>query len=245
MFDYQAPAELLKDRVILITGANRGIGAALARGCAALGARVILQGRDAAALDQVRDEIQASGGQAAETLVLDLEQADAAAYAALAARLQQRHGRLDGLIHNAGLLGPRVLLEETPAPALAQVLQVNVQAGFALTQALLPLLKAADQASVIFTSSSVGRKGRAGWGAYSVSKFATEGLMQVWAEELADAGVRVNSVNPGGTRTAMRAAAYPDEDPARVPAPEAILPVYLYLLGPASQGTTGQALNAQ
>ncbi|WP_454253375.1 YciK family oxidoreductase [Pseudomonas sp. Marseille-Q7302] len=245
MFDYQAPAELLKDRVILITGANRGIGAALARGCAALDARVILQGRDAAALDQVRDEIQASGGQAAETLVLDLEQADAAAYAALAARLQQRHGRLDGLVHNAGLLGPRVLLEETPAPALAQVLQVNVQAGFALTQALLPLLKAADQASVIFTSSSVGRKGRAGWGAYSVSKFATEGLMQVWAEELADAGVRVNSVNPGGTRTAMRAAAYPDEDPARVPAPEDILPVYLYLLGPASQGTTGQALNAQ
>ncbi|WCE10382.1 MULTISPECIES: YciK family oxidoreductase [Pseudomonas] len=245
MFDYQAPAELLKDRVILITGANRGIGAALARGCAALGARVILQGRDTAALDQVRDEIQASGGQAAETLVLDLEQADAAAYAALAARLQQRHGRLDGLVHNAGLLGPRVLLEETPAPALAQVLQVNVQAGFALTQALLPLLKAADQASVIFTSSSVGRKGRAGWGAYSVSKFATEGLMQVWAEELADAGIRVNSVNPGGTRTAMRAAAYPDEDPARVPAPEDILPVYLYLLGPASQGTTGQALNAQ
>lgn len=245
MFDYQAPAELLKDRVILITGANRGIGAALARGCAALGARVILQGRDTAALDQVRDEIQASGGQAAETLVLDLEQADAAAYAALAARVQQRHGRLDGLVHNAGLLGPRVLLEETPAPALAQVLQVNVQAGFALTQALLPLLKAADQASVIFTSSSVGRKGRAGWGAYSVSKFATEGLMQVWAEELADAGIRVNSVNPGGTRTAMRAAAYPDEDPARVPAPEDILPVYLYLLGPASQGTTGQALNAQ
>ncbi len=245
MFDYQAPAELLKDRVILITGANRGIGAALARGCAALGARVILQGRDTAALDQVRDDIQASGGQAAETLVLDLEQADAAAYAALAARVQQRHGRLDGLVHNAGLLGPRVLLEETPAPALAQVLQVNVQAGFALTQALLPLLKAADQASVIFTSSSVGRKGRAGWGAYSVSKFATEGLMQVWAEELADAGIRVNSVNPGGTRTAMRAAAYPDEDPARVPAPEDILPVYLYLLGPASQGTTGQALNAQ
>ena len=177
--------------------------------------------------------------------MLDLEQADAAAYAALATRLQQRHGRLDGLVHNAGLLGPRVLLEETPAPALAQVLQVNVQAGFALTQALLPLLKAADQASVIFTSSSVGRKGRAGWGAYSVSKFATEGLMQVWAEELADAGIRVNSVNPGGTRTAMRAAAYPDEDPVRVPAPEDILPVYLYLLGPASQGTTGQALNAQ
>ncbi|RED01862.1 MULTISPECIES: YciK family oxidoreductase [Pseudomonadaceae] len=244
MFDYQAPAELLKDRIILVTGANRGIGAALAKGCAALGASVILQGRDAAALDQVCQEILASGGQV-ETLVLDLEQADAAAYAAVAERLRQRHGRLDGLVHNAGLLGPRVLLEETPAAALAQVLQVNVQAGFALTQALLPLLRAAGEASLIFTSSSVGRKGRGGWGAYSVSKFATEGLMQVWAEELAEDGIRVNSVNPGGTRTAMRAAAYPEEDPARVPAAEAILPVYLYLLGPASRGTTGQALNAQ
>lgn len=244
MFDYQAPADLLRNRVILVTGANRGIGAALAKGCATLGARVILQGRDAAALDQVSQEIQASGGQA-ETLLLDLEQADAAAYAAVAELLQQRHGRLDGLVHNAGLLGPRVLLEQTPAAALAQVMQVNVHAGFALTQALLPLLRASADASVIFTSSSVGRKGRASWGAYSVSKFATEGLMQVWAEELAEAGIRVNSVNPGGTRTAMRAAAYPEEDPARVPVPEAILPVYLYLLGPAGRGTTGQALNAQ
>lgn len=244
MFDYQAPADLLRDRIILVTGANRGIGAALAKGCATLGARVILQGRDAAALDRVSQEIQANGGQA-EPLTLDLEQADAAAYAAVAELLQQRHGRLDGLVHNAGLLGPRVLLEQTPAAALAQVMQVNVHAGFALTQALLPLLRASADASVVFTSSSVGRKGRAGWGAYSVSKFATEGLMQVWAEELADAGIRVNSVNPGGTRTAMRAAAYPEEDPERVPLPEAILPVYLYLLGPAGRGTTGQALNAQ
>ena len=244
MFDYQAPADLLSDRIILVTGANRGIGAALGKGCAALGAQVILQGRDAAALERVRGEIQASGGRA-ETLVLDLEQADAAAYAAVAEHLQRRHGRLDGLVHNAGLLGPRVPLEATPAAALAQVMQVNVQAGFALTQALLPLLKASSDASVIFTSSSVGRKGRAGWGAYSVSKFATEGLMQVWAEELAAAEIRVNSVNPGGTRTAMRAAAYPEEDPARLPTPDTILPVYLYLLGPASRGTTGQALNAQ
>lgn len=244
MFDYQAPADLLRDRIILVTGANRGIGAALAKGCATLGARVILQGRDAAALDRVSQEIQANGGQT-ESLTLDLEQADATAYAAVAELLQQRHGRLDGLVHNAGLLGPRVLLEQTPPAALAQVMQVNVHAGFALTQALLPLLRASADASVVFTSSSVGRKGRAGWGAYSVSKFATEGLMQVWAEELADAGIRVNSVNPGGTRTAMRAAAYPEEDPARVPVPEAILPVYLYLLGPAGRGTTGQALNAQ
>lgn len=245
MFDYHAPADLLRDRIILITGANRGIGAALAKGCATLGARVILQGRDAAALDRVRDDILASGGQAAATLVLDLEQAEVTTYATAAQRLQTEFGRLDGLVHNAGLLGPRVPLESTSPAALAQVMQVNVHAGFTLTQALLPLLRASADASVIFTSSSVGRKGRAGWGAYSVSKFATEGLMQVWAEELADASIRVNSVNPGGTRTAMRAAAYPAEDPARVPAPEAILPVYLYLLGSASRGTTGQALNAQ
>ena len=163
MFDYHAPADLLRDRIILITGANRGIGAALAKGCATLGARVILQGRDAAALDRVRDDILASGGQAAVTLVLDLEQAEATTYAAAAQRLQTEFGRLDGLVHNAGLLGPRVPLEATPAAALTQVMQVNVQAGFALTQALLPLLKASSDASVIFTSSSVGRKGRAGW----------------------------------------------------------------------------------
>jgi NAD(P)-dependent dehydrogenase (short-subunit alcohol dehydrogenase family) len=127
-----------------------------------------------------------------------------------------------------------------------EVMQVNVNAMFMLTSALLPLLKRSQDGSVVFTSSSVGRKGRAYWGAYGVSKFATEGLMQTLADELQGvAPVRANSINPGATRTDMRAQAYPAEDPSNNPSPEAIMPVYLYLLGPDSAGVSGQAFNAQ
>jgi len=126
------------------------------------------------------------------------------------------------------------------------VMQVNVNATFMLTSALLPLLKLSSDASVVFTSSSVGRKGRAYWGAYAVSKFATEGLMQVLADEVDGvAPVRANSINPGATRTDMRAQAYPGENPASNPLPEAIMPVYLYLMGPDSSGVNGQAFDAQ
>jgi NAD(P)-dependent dehydrogenase (short-subunit alcohol dehydrogenase family) len=157
-----------------------------------------------------------------------------------------RHGALDGLLHNASIIGPRCALDQVPGEDFIEVMQVNVNATFLLTQALLPLLKSAADPSVVFTSSSVGRKGRACWGAYGVSKFATEGLMQTLADELEGFGTaRSNSINPGGTRTDMRALAYPDEDPARTPLPEDILPVYLYLLGPDSQGVNGQAFNAQ
>ncbi len=127
-----------------------------------------------------------------------------------------------------------------------RVMQINVNAMFMLTSALLPLLKLSEDASVVFTSSSVGRKGRAYWGAYAVSKFATEGLMQVLADE-ADGTypVRSNSINPGATRTAMRAHAYPGENPVNNPEPDAIMPVYLYLMGPDSKGVNGQQFNAQ
>eukprot|EP01132_Coremiostelium_polycephalum_P023827 gene23827-28476_t len=110
-----------------------------------------------------------------------------------------------------------------------------------LTSTLLPLLKLSQDASVVFTSSSVGRKGRAYWGAYGVSKFATEGLMQTLADELDNvAPVRANSINPGATRTSMRAQAYPGENPTDNPTPEEIMPVYLYLMGPDSTGINGQ-----
>jgi NAD(P)-dependent dehydrogenase (short-subunit alcohol dehydrogenase family) len=125
-------------------------------------------------------------------------------------------------------------------------MQVNVNAAFYLTRALMPLLRESDDASVLFTSSSVGRKGRAFWGAYAVSKFATEGMMQVLADELENVSrIRVNSINPGATRTRMRALAYPAEDASILKTPEQIVPAYLYLLGPASTGVTGQALDAQ
>ena len=125
-------------------------------------------------------------------------------------------------------------------------MQVNLNAPFLLTQACLKLLKSATNASIVFTSSSVGRKARAYWGAYSISKFATEGMMQVLADELeTNTTIRVNSINPGATRTAMRAMAYPAEDPMTLPPPEAIMSLYLYLMGVDSHEINGQALNVQ
>ena len=144
------------------------------------------------------------------------------------------------------ILGPRTPLEQLSGDNFMRVMQVNVNATFMLTSTLLPLLKLSKDASVIFTSSSVGRKGRAYWGAYATSKFANEGLMQVLADEMD--GIcpgRANSINPGATRTGMRAQAYPGENPANNPLPEAIMPIYLYLMGPDSIGVNGQAFDAQ
>ncbi|POD74001.1 YciK family oxidoreductase [Pseudomonas syringae group genomosp. 3] len=246
MFDYSAHPELLKGRVILVTGAARGIGAAAARAYAAHGASVVLLGRTEASLAEVSDQINSAGQPQPLIIALDLESATAQQYRELATRVEHEFGRLDGLLHNASIIGPRTPLEQLPDEDFMQVMHVNVNATFMLTRALLPLLKRSEDASIAFTSSSVGRKGRANWGAYGVSKFATEGLMQTLADELEGVtAVRANSINPGATRTGMRAQAYPDENPLNNPAPEDIMPVYLYLMGPDSTGINGQALNAQ
>lgn len=246
MFNYQAPPRLLANRVILVTGAARGIGAAAARAYAAHGATVILLGRTAPALRAVAESIKQAGHAEPVVFTLDLETASTSDYEKLEVSIDDRFGRLDGVLHNASLLGPRTTLDEIPDESFAKVMHVNVNATFMLTRALLPLLHRSMDASVVFTSSSVGRKGRAQWGAYAVSKFATEGLMQTLADELKEGcQIRANSVNPGGTRTAMRAEAYPDEDPERNPTPEQIMPVYLYLMGPDSANVNGQAFDAQ
>ncbi|KPB84717.1 YciK family oxidoreductase [Pseudomonas syringae pv. tomato] len=246
MFDYSAHPELLKGRVILVTGAARGIGAAAARAYAAHGASVVLLGRTEASLAEVSDQIKSAGQPQPLIIALNLENATAQQYRELAARVEHEFGHLDGLLHNASIIGPRTPLEQLPDEDFMQVMHVNVNATFMLTRALLPLLKRSEDASIAFTSSSVGRKGRANWGAYGVSKFATEGLMQTLADELEGVtAVRANSINPGATRTGMRAQAYPDENPLNNPAPEDIMPVYLYLMGPDSTGINGQALNAQ
>jgi NAD(P)-dependent dehydrogenase (short-subunit alcohol dehydrogenase family) len=245
MYDYSAPPQLLAGQVILITGAGRGIGAAVAQSAADLGATLILLGRSEANLNEVGQRIETAGHPRPTTLVFDLQSAEPRDYHSLADQLQASHGRLDGLLHNASIIGPRTALKAIDGAEFMSVMQVNVNATFLLTQALLPLLEQAPAASVVFTSSSVGRKGRAHWGAYGVSKFATEGLMQTLADEFAGTPARSNSVNPGATRTDMRALAYPDENPARNPWPADIMPVYLYLLGPDSQGVNGQALDAQ
>ncbi len=245
MFDYTAPADLLKDRVILVTGAGRGIGAEAARTYAAHGATVLLLGKTEKRLNAVYDEIVAAGHSEPVVIPLDLEKAAPEAYQELAAMVESEFGRLDGLLHNASILGPRTPLEQLAGENFAKVMQINVNAMFMLNSAMLPLLRLSKDASVIFTSSSVGRKGRAYWGAYAVSKFATEGLMQVMADECDDTSIRANSVNPGATRTDMRAHAYPGENPLNNPIPAEIMPVYLYLMGAESTGVTGQAFDAQ
>lgn len=246
MFDYSARPGLLKDRVILVTGAGRGIGAAAAKTFAAHGATVLLLGKTEENLNRVYDEIEAAGHPQPVVIPLNLETALPHQYDELAATIETEFGRLDGLLHNASILGPRTPLEQLSGDNFMRVMHINVNAMFMLTSTLLPLLKLSEDASVVFTSSSVGRKGRAYWGAYAVSKFATEGLMQVLADEVdGTCAVRANSINPGATRTDMRAHAYPGENPQSRPAPEEIMPVYLYLMGPDSQGVNGQALDAQ
>ncbi|PRB80614.1 YciK family oxidoreductase [Pseudomonas sp. MYb185] len=246
MFDYSAPPNLLQGRVILITGAGDGIGRACALSCAAHGATVVLLGRTLSKLEAVYDEIEAAGHPQPAICPLNLETAAEKDYDDLADQLFDTFGKLDGLVHNAALLGPRTLLDSVKNEAWQQLMQVNVNAPFALTKAMMPLLRAAPDASVVFVSSSVGRKARAYWGPYAVSKFAIEGLMQVMADEQEGTSeIRVNSVNPGATRTAMRKAAYPAEEPENNPEPAQIMPVFLYLLGPESKKVNGQALNAR
>ena len=246
MFDYQARPDLLQGRVILVTGAGRGIGAAAAKTFAAHGATVLLLGKTEANLSAVYDEIEAAGHPQPAVIPFNLETALAHQYDELAAMLESEFGKIDGLLHNAAIIGPRTPLEQLSGDNFMRVMQINVNAMFMLTSTLLPLLKLSDDASVVFTSSSVGRKGRAYWGAYAVSKFATEGLMQTLADEVDGiSNVRANSINPGATRTSMRAQAYPGENPTNNPEPEAIMPVYLYLMGPDSKGVNGQAFDAQ
>jgi len=201
MFDYSARPELLKDRVILVTGAGRGIGAAAAKTFAAHGATVLLLGKTEANLTEVYDAIEAAGHPQPAVIPFNLETALPHQYDELAAMIETEFGHLDGLLHNASIIGPRTPLEQLSGENFMRVMQVNVNAMFMLTSTLLPLLKLSQDASVVFTSSSVGRKGRAYWGAYGVSKFATEGLMQTLADELDTvAPVRANSINPGATR---------------------------------------------
>lgn len=244
--DYQAPADLLKDKIILVTGAGDGIGRVAAKTYAAHGATVILLGRTVPKLEAVYDEIEAAGGAKPAILPVDLSGVKWEELEFLAQGVEQEFGRLDGLLHNASLLGQRTPMANYHYSVWQQVMQVNVNAAFGLTKAMLPLLEEAKAASVIFTGSGVGLKGRAYWGAYAVSKFATEGMMQVLADEVDGvSNIRVNSINPGATRTNMRAAAYPAEDPKTVAAPEEIMPTYLYLMGDDSIGVNGKQFNAQ
>lgn len=246
MQNYVAAADLLNDRVLLITGASAGIGRVAALTCAAHGATVILLGRDNDKLNAVYDEIVAAGHPTPAILTLDLSQANAVSCCEVADVIESTFGRLDGILHNAAVLGEITPLEMYDPDTWDFVMNVNLRAPFVLTQALLPLLKQSPDASVVMTTSSVGRRARAFWGAYAISKCGIEGLVQMLSDELAAiSAIRVNAINPGGTRTNMRASAFPGENPETVRTPEELMPLYLYLLGPDSAGITGQSFDAQ
>lgn len=237
---------LLAGRVIAITGASDGIGRAVALAAAAHGAQLILIGRTVRKLQAVHSDITALHGDCAQIAVLDLEKALAPDYDQLADAINTHYGRLDGLVHCAGILGTLTPIEHYDVPTWCKVLHVNVTAAFVLTQVLLPLLRQSADGSVLFTSSGVGRQGRAYWGAYSVSKFAVEGLAQVLAAETSgNTAVRVNAVNPGPVRTLMRRQAFPSENVDKLALPADIAPTYLWLLGPDARGLTGQSIDAQ
>lgn len=243
---YLARTDLLQGKTILVTGAGDGIGRAAALCYAQHGATVLLLGRTGSKLEAVYDEIESAGLAKPAIIELDLATATEENYQTLASGLANEFSHLDGILHNAGILGDRRPIESAVYAVWQEVMQVNVNAQFLLTRHLLPLLQAAPAASIVFTSSSVGRTGRAYWGAYAVSKFATEGFMQVLADELENTSkVRVNSLNPGATNTAMRRSAYPAEKPTSNPAPEDIMASYLYLMGDDSAGVTGEAFDAR
>lgn len=244
--NYHPRPNLLEGKTVLVTGAGAGIGRVASMTYAAVGATVVLVGRTGSKLEAVYDDIESRGGPKPAIVEMDLATAGEDSYATLADGLGGEFPHLDGLLHNAGLLGEMRPIESSSYAAWQDVMQVNVNAQFLLTRHLLPLLQQAPNASIIFTSSSVGRTGRAYWGSYAVSKFATEGLMQVLAGELENtSNVRVNSLNPRATNTTMRRTAYPGETPTDNPSPEDIMLPYLFLMGDDSLGVTGRMFDAR
>jgi NAD(P)-dependent dehydrogenase (short-subunit alcohol dehydrogenase family) len=230
----------LRDKVTLITGASQGLGRALALAFAREGARVVVNARSEESVRPVAGEVEDAG---AEVLAVAADVSKGADVERLVGESVERFGKIDVLVNNAGLLGPRVAIEDYPEEEWRRIIDANLTGPFLVSRAAIPYLS--DGASIINVVSGVSVEGRAEWGAYSVSKFGMEGLNQILAAELAERGVRVNAVDPGGMRTDMRAAAYPEEDPQTRITPEENTAVFLYLASDESKGVTGERFKAQ
>src|SRR5919107_1061653 len=230
----------LKDKVALITGASQGLGRALALAFAREGARVVVNARSEESVRPIAGEVEDVG---AEVLAVAADVSEGADAGRLIDETVDRFGRIDVLVNNAGLLGPRVAIGDYPEDEWRRVIDANLTGPFLVSRAAIPHLS--EGASIINLVSGVSVEGRAEWGAYSVSKFGLEGLNQILAAELAERGVRVNAVDPGGMRTDMRAAAYPEEDPQTRITPEENTAVFVYLASDESEGVTGERFKAQ
>ena len=240
---YQARQDLLKDKIILVTGAGDGIGKAAAKSFAAHGATVILLGRTTKKLEQVYDEISAADSTEAAIYPMNLEGASPKDFNDLANTLEEQFGALHGLLHNAAFLGSTTPIEQYDAELWYKVMQINLNAPFLMTQALLPLLSKTDDASIVFT---VDDQSTAYWGAYGVSKAATIGFMKILSDEKdSETILKVNAINPGTVKTALRMKAFPGEDPGQLAKPDEIMDTYLYLMGEDSKSETGKIFLAQ
>lgn len=246
MFNYSAPEHLLKDRIILVTGAGDGIGKAAAKAYAQYGATVILLGKTLEKLELVYDEIEQSNGPKPAIYPMNLEGATAKDYDDMQTTLDNEFGRLDGILHNAALLGSLTPISQFDMAQWGKIMQINLNAPYMITRICLPLLEKSADASVIFTTDNVGIKGKAYWGAYAISKAAGDNMMQILADEMEiNTPIRFNSINPGNVATTMRAKAYPGEDPTSLAKPADIMNSYLYLMGRESESINGQIINAQ
>jgi NAD(P)-dependent dehydrogenase (short-subunit alcohol dehydrogenase family) len=240
--DYRPADDILEDRVVLVTGAGDGIGRAAALAFAAHGATVVLLGKTVAKLETLYDAIEAAGGPEPAIYPMHLEGASPHDYEELAHVIDVNFGQLDGLLHNAATLPYLSRIKDYEPDDWTRMLQVNLTAPFLMTQACLPLLERSSDARVLFTTDATGRNGKAFWGAYGVSKFGIEGLTQILAAELERSSIRVNCIDPGPTRTALRKRIFPGEDEAMLKAPTALMPLYLWAMGPDSRAVTGERL---
>jgi NAD(P)-dependent dehydrogenase (short-subunit alcohol dehydrogenase family) len=231
---------MLEGKVAVITGASQGLGKALALAYAEEGARLVINSRSEESIRPVAEEAVSSG---AEVLAVAADVSQSADVEWLVGAAVERFGHVDVLVNNAGLLGPRVPIEEYPEDEWRRVIDANLTGTFLVSKAAIPHMP--EGASIINVVSGVSVEGRAEWGAYSVSKFGVEGLTQILAAELEERGIRANAVDPGGMRTEMRAAAYPEEDPMTRITPEENTDVFLYLASDESREVTGERFKAQ
>ncbi len=218
-----------KDRIALVTGASRGIGRAVALALAERGAHVIATARTKGGLEELDDDIRARGGKAT---LLELDLRSGEKIDQLGPTIFQRWGRLDILVANAGILGPLSPLHHVTEDAWNAVIAVNLTANWRLIRTLDPVLKRSDSGRAVFATSGEAAGKHAYWGPYAVSKAGLETLVKTYALELADTPVRVNLINPGAVATQMRAKAFPGEDPKTLPAPEALVPLFVELVSP-------------
>ena len=244
--DYKAQQNALTEKVILVSGGGSGIGKSAGLIFAEHGADLILVGKNPAHLESTYQEFLDKNLKPPLLHVMDLEKSNENDFQEINTVIEKEFGKLDGLLNNAGILGDKTPLENYKIDVWKKVFDINVHASFLLTKSLLPVLKTAVNSSIIFTSSGVGKRGKAYWGAYSLTKFATESMMQIFSEELENtSNVRVNSIDPGRVRTKMRAAAYPAEDPLSLLEAKDIMNAYLYLMSNDSLETKGESISAQ